>query len=477
MKVGKYVEDMCHPHSKNRRKALADAKAFYSADYGPNIDGPPESKHVKSEIATKNSLEYIANILFEFEELPNFSVLRGGIDGLYFGMDTSLLDKYFSQLIFHSHSNREEQSKIGFNNPTGSHHPKNSFHIYSFEKSCMSIDSFVKHCIPMFKENPFKCNMIIKPSIEIPGAPSNYGEYGQICFLFSDTINNLYIGGYFYIYEGECNSATISSAVGERSDYNSQFIKKIGNCMAEYSKHESKEKYCMVSLVNKSMQGYNFIRVDISASLEPFQNLDLHYPNKSKEKFSVFYKNIVKRMSESTKGLYIFYGSPGTGKTFMIRHLMNDVQEINENKEFIIVSHDLLGELAKPEFIGSILNYVSGGKEIILLCEDAEQAIKKRDKTSHNKSVVSTLLNVSDGVLNDILKFQVILTFNTKIDNIDEALLRAGRLQAIKEFSPLSLKHANTLIKHLGIERLDAVDGMSLSEIYTAKSANEILRH
>ena len=54
--------------------------------------------------------------------------------------------------------------------------------------------------------------------------------------------------------------------------------------------------------------------------------------------------------------------------------------------------------------------------------------------------VMSTLLNVTDGVISDILGIKLICTFNTSLQKIDKALLRKGRLSLKYEFKKLPLE-------------------------------------
>lgn len=90
--------------------------------------------------------------------------------------------------------------------------------------------------------------------------------------------------------------------------------------------------------------------------------------------------------------------------------------------------------------------------ENVLLIEDTESIIGERDGDGHRTSIISTLLNLSDSILNDIFKIQILLTFNTKLDNIDEAFLRSERLIARREFGTLSNEEALALARYLDLE-------------------------
>jgi ATP-dependent 26S proteasome regulatory subunit len=75
---------------------------------------------------------------------------------------------------------------------------------------------------------------------------------------------------------------------------------------------------------------------------------------------------------------------------------------------------------------------------------------------------------LSDGLLSDCLNIQIIATFNTDLLNIDEALLRKGRLIAKYEFKELTNDRKKNLSKKLNI----AFDknNQTLAEIYNSST-------
>lgn len=81
---------------------------------------------------------------------------------------------------------------------------------------------------------------------------------------------------------------------------------------------------------------------------------------------------------------------------------------------------------------------------------------------------VSSLLNISDGILHDILKLQIVVTFNTDLTNIDEAFLRKGRLIAEHKFDKLSTEKAKILSNKLGY-KTQISEPMTLADIYNQK--------
>jgi ATP-dependent 26S proteasome regulatory subunit len=101
----------------------------------------------------------------------------------------------------------------------------------------------------------------------------------------------------------------------------------------------------------------------------------------------------------------------------------------------------------------------------VLIIEDGENVIKNRESAGAGGNAVSNLLNLTDGILSDCLHIQVVATFNTHIKNIDEALLRKGRLIVNYEFGKLSVDNTNRLFRYLGKDHT-ADREMTLADIY-----------
>lgn len=163
-----------------------------------------------------------------------------------------------------------------------------------------------------------------------------------------------------------------------------------------------------------------------------------------------------------TNGIILLHGKYGTGKTYYLRHLINTV-----GRKFIYFPVNMIEALSSPSF----LPFIAEHQNSVLIIEDCESLLIKRDNTLVNSAAIANLLNLGDGLLADALNINIICTFNTNISKIDEALLRKGRLIASYEFKDLETSKAQSLANNIGYNGLISKP-MSVSEIYNSKSLN-----
>ena len=145
--------------------------------------------------------------------------------------------------------------------------------------------------------------------------------------------------------------------------------------------------------------------------------------------------------SKDRTGLMIFHGPAGTGKTSYIKWLSGQT-----HRRFIYIPSYMVRAITEPTFMSLFLTL----KDTVFIIEDAEESLGPRH--SGGNSIVSTLLNLTDGILANALNCQFICTFNTEIKNIDPALLRPGRLLVRHEFKALNVEDATTYLTHNGYD-------------------------
>jgi len=211
---------------------------------------------------------------------------------------------------------------------------------------------------------------------------------------------------------------------------------------------------------------------DIKDKINELELLDLHYG----EGFEEFDKALYQRLLNEHKGLTLFHGDPGTGKTTYIRHLIKKIKTNDKNNNILYFPPTMVGSITEPGFINFISEWVADSKgKNYLLIEDAEPLLESRNQ-SRNIGITN-LLNMTDGILNDVLSIQIIATFNTNLKNVDEAILRAERLLARKEFKKLSKEKGLVLAKAINVKEELIEDDMSLADIYALKKESKPLTH
>jgi hypothetical protein len=214
-------------------------------------------------------------------------------------------------------------------------------------------------------------------------------------------------------------------------------------------KKKHKQKFYMVS-VGKGEGGLEFKKFDIK-KME--LNIDENYNND----FIPVHNTISEFLQkEDNNGLVLLHGKYGTGKTTYIRYLMSTI-----NKRFIFLPLNLMEAMSSPSF----LPFISKFKDSILILEDCEDLLKPRISGNTNNNSLVNLLNLGDGLLSDAFSFKIICTFNANLRQIDQAILRKGRLIARYEFDELSVEKAQNLWNKLNIEGTIEKPTV-LSEIY-----------
>jgi len=101
-----------------------------------------------------------------------------------------------------------------------------------------------------------------------------------------------------------------------------------------------------------------------------------------------------------------------------------------------------------------------------LIIEDAEDPI--RGDGHERPPQIATLLNLSDGLVGELLEFQIIVTVNCPLEDIDPAITRKGRLMAYHEFRRLTEAESVRVAARHGLElpRDVSREGWCLAEIF-----------
>lgn len=157
-------------------------------------------------------------------------------------------------------------------------------------------------------------------------------------------------------------------------------------------------------------------------------------------------------INSDESGLMVLHGEPGTGKTSYIRNLV-----YRTKNRFMFFDKSIFHHMTDSSLIEMLLKH----RNSIIVLEDCEDLLT--DRTGFG-SCMTTILNLTDGILGDSLRFKFICTFNADIVDIDPAILRKGRMRLKYEFKKLDGKKAVALGKKLGVDVPEK--DMALCEVY-----------
>ncbi len=230
----------------------------------------------------------------------------------------------------------------------------------------------------------------------------------------------------------------------DESELYSELVDKIIG-LGKRRKHESNN----IALVIQTPRGYDTTTFEL-----PDQKLDIELGYG--KAFKPVHEKIIHTLNQKNgKGLVLLHGTPGTGKTHYLKYIASKIKD----KRVLFIPPFLADFITSPEMTPFLIQ----NSNSILFIEDAERVITDRNNGGANG--VSNILNITDGILSDILKIQIVATFNMDKAKIDSALLRKGRLIAEHKFDALPIDDANNLLKHLGKDYV-ATKPMTLTEIY-----------
>jgi hypothetical protein len=230
----------------------------------------------------------------------------------------------------------------------------------------------------------------------------------------------------------------------DESEIYTKLVEKIIE-LGKRRRHESNN----IALVIQTPRGYDTTSFEL-----PDQKLDIELGYG--KGFKPIHEKIINTLNQKNgKGLVLLHGTPGTGKTHYLKYIASKIKD----KRVLFIPPYLADFITSPEMTPFLIQ----NSNSILFIEDAERVITDRNNGGANG--VSNILNITDGILSDILKIQIVATFNMDKAKIDSALLRKGRLIAEHKFDALPIEDANNLIKHLG-KNYVTTKPMTLTEIY-----------
>ncbi len=161
----------------------------------------------------------------------------------------------------------------------------------------------------------------------------------------------------------------------------------------------------------------------------------------------------------SNNGIVILSGEPGTGKSRLIEHLLQD-----KKKSVFFADASASKEILTP----SVLDELKGS---IVVIEEGDNLIADR---KDNPMFNPAFLDATSGLTGETYGITFVVTTNLTLDKLDNAIKRKGRLIYNQEFRALSGKEVEKL-NELGITSVcDIKHSMSLADIFSEEDNTNV---
>lgn len=194
-----------------------------------------------------------------------------------------------------------------------------------------------------------------------------------------------------------------------------------------------------VGLIEASSNRVGFAINDYSTPRQPF--VRGNYTEEVLEQYDRLRAFCQRKTPPEAGALVLLDGPPGTGKTHLIRGLINNVAA-----PFVLAAGSTIANLENPGFVPFVLRECRDRGGLVLILEDADSVVIKRD-LMQDVSTLSLLLNATSGILGDLMNLRVIATVNTwSEDRVDPAVLRPGRLFSRIHVGELAEEHAREVV-------------------------------
>lgn len=167
------------------------------------------------------------------------------------------------------------------------------------------------------------------------------------------------------------------------------------------------------------------------------QPKDVFYPQIVNETLEDYWEAYL----ESDASILLLIGPPGTGKTTWLRGLA-------AKPEIKVLICD---EPAAIES-GQIFEYYQDSDFQLLVVEEADRYLMPRED---GNSMMGSLLNAADGIIQHERKKIVISTNLSSVNKVDQALLRVGRCFDVLKFDYLTPQQAHDIEVSEGLEHQD----------------------
>lgn len=199
--------------------------------------------------------------------------------------------------------------------------------------------------------------------------------------------------------------------------------------------------------------------------------------------------------------MILWHGPPGGGKSYSLRSLCKswrdwvDVHYVVDPERFFGIADYMMtvlmapsgqvGEQSDMEFWEMFDTSRRGRRRIaaklpeapryrykLLILEDSGEFLAS-DASKRQGQALSRLLNITDGMLGQGLKFMVLISTNEPFDQLHQAVVRPGRCLANVKFGPFSSAESKDWLAAHSLPATQSSSEMMLAELYEQLSSQQ----
>lgn len=262
-------------------------------------------------------------------------------------------------------------------------------------------------------------------------------------FVINDKVlnkisENIYVS--FIIIDRNLDNSVVSDLVifyKSEKDFKEvqKIVEDLNSCLVDFCESEYSNNLNTLQINNGTLE-IEPMEIDESKT----ESVELFYNQKTMKSVN----KLVKKIKNNDKGLSIFWGDKGTGKTSILHYLSTKVDKI-----IIYIPINLIETtILDPSFRKFLRKY----HQPIIVIDDCENIFN--DILQRTNSISSNLLQMVDGLLSDYFPINVICIFNEKqVSEIDDCLFDSNNFLDDIEFGYLSPEESQELSTHLGFNK------------------------
>lgn len=317
---------------------------------------------------------------------------------------------------------------------------------------------------------------VTKALIQGFGVAQSYDRTGVMTMPREDVENTAVSQGGRLFFKNEIVSAYAWKDAEVRFQFRSQSLGRISVKTSDPLVHSMWETFGKAWLTAPPVREYrpqinSFIKTSHGIDVVSVGELsDTFEPGNYPDSVVADYRYICEqfRAVEPVGRLALLEGVPGTGKTRLIRAL---ICELMTDANCILVAPNALPHLSGVDFLASLIQQHRIGRPIVLILEDADACLIKRDEDKASLDSLTGLLNLSDGILGSTLNIRIIATTNAKLESLDAAVTRPGRLIRRVTMGALSKEKAAAAFARITGKTQEFDSETTIASVYAAAAA------